>query len=195
MAWALDITEKVNQVTDLTVSLWTPAFSPGVGTLTWVTACEDLEQLEVTDTKLMTDPGFQLLLDEGARFQSAEGLNDTLEQYVTPAPPQSPDAPQPHYATVVNATVAPGNFGRGMALGVTIAEQATRITGRDTAFLAGVTGHYGQVSWVALYENVNQVQAAQQAIAADPAFSELIDKEASTAYQAAAEQLCFRRIV
>ena len=42
MEWALAMTEKINQVSEVTSSLWTTTLSPGLGRLTWVSVVEDL---------------------------------------------------------------------------------------------------------------------------------------------------------
>src|ERR1700704_1866895 len=80
MAWAVKVTEKVNQIGELDVSLWTRVFSPGLGTLVWTTTADDLSALEATDDKLMADSGFQMLLDEGAKFSSGDAIDDSLIQ-------------------------------------------------------------------------------------------------------------------
>ena len=53
MAWALSVTEKVNQISEAQFHLWSTFNSPGVGTLSWATTIEDLEVLEATNAKLM----------------------------------------------------------------------------------------------------------------------------------------------
>src|SRR3954447_16480742 len=96
MNWALTITEKVNQVTELNVSLWNTVFSAGVTTLGWVAAVDDLAVLEASDAKLAADTGFQLLADEGAHLMMAGStLDDSLEQFITPVETPAADAPPP----------------------------------------------------------------------------------------------------
>src|SRR4051794_10829326 len=114
MQWAMTMTEKVNQVAELDIALWTNVLSPGAGTLNWVTTFDDLAALEASDDKLTADTGYQLLAEEGARFISAEGINDALMQFVTPVDAPAPDAPQPNYAWVVTGTLAQGALVKGM---------------------------------------------------------------------------------
>ncbi len=54
-AWAVAMTERVNQITELNVGLWTSVFSPGLGELVWATFIDDLLTLETADAKLMVD--------------------------------------------------------------------------------------------------------------------------------------------
>src|SRR5947209_14856730 len=55
LAWAAAITEKVNQISETKVSLWTTFMSPAVNTLYWTTFVEDLATIEAMNDKLMTD--------------------------------------------------------------------------------------------------------------------------------------------
>lgn len=193
--WAMMVTEKVHQITDLDVSLWVPVFSPGVTTLTWVTAVEELGQLETADAKLTADTGFQMLVDEGTRFMlPGTTIDDALAQFVTPVTAPAPDAPRTNYAVVVTATLAPGGMAKGVEVGLKIAEQAKKTTGLDEAFLVGITGSYGQVQWIGDCETVEQMQAALEAIAADTKLITIIDNEGSKVFRPDAEQICYRRV-
>lgn len=193
MNWALQVTEKVNQITELEVNLWMPVFSPAITTLSWTALVEDLSLLEASDAKLNADTGFQLLVDEGTRFMTSEAIDDGLAQYITPMQKQPPEA-RPNYATVVTATLAPGGFTKGIEVGLKIAEQAAKVTGMPTSFLSSVTGRYGEVRWVGVCDTIEQLQAAQQAIAADATLLDIIDREGSKVYQPTAHQLCYRRV-
>jgi hypothetical protein len=193
MSWAVRITEKVNQVSDVAASLWAPFASPAVGTLTWVAMIEDLAVIESTDAKLMADPGYLALVEEGAAFVSESGLDDSLWQILYANPDVATS--QPQYVNLVNAVLAPGHWTRGIELGVEIAQQAERITGRPTSFLLAETGAYGAVEWVGFADSIEQVQAARQALMADQEFAQLLDSQASTAYLPEGTQAIHRKIV
>jgi len=194
MAWAVKVTEKVNAISEIPVSLWTPVFSPGLGTLTWTTIVEDLNQLEALDAKLMADSGYLSIVDEGAKYASDQGVDDALVNLVH-ADPDRPNSERA-YASLVQATLTPGNSTRGIEVGVEIAQRAKKITGRPTSFGVAETGVYGGVGWIVLYDSVDQVQAASQALAADTSFSQYIDKEASKVYlHGSATQAVSRRVI
>ena len=57
MAWAVKITEKVNNVTGSDTSLWTTSMSPQVGLLSWNTIVEDYAELMTANDKLMAVQG------------------------------------------------------------------------------------------------------------------------------------------
>jgi hypothetical protein len=179
MAWAVAITEKVNAIAETRVSLWSTVMSPELGRLTWTTVVEDLASLTATDEKLLADSGYNELAKQGASLGDDNGIDDQLVRYVH-ADREGVETAQ--YATVVRSVLAPGSSVKGVELGVEIAQRAKAITGRPTSFGTSQTGTYGGVSWVALYDSIDQVQAAGEALAADAAFAKLLDEKASKAY-------------
>jgi hypothetical protein len=194
MAWSVNITEKVNQISELEVGLWTTVFSPGLGTLVWTAAVEHLSVLEATDAKLAADDAYIALVEEGAKYSSGDAIDDALLQLVH-ADEDAANS-QPLYASVVASALSPGNSTRGIELGVEIAQRVKKITGRPTSFGVASTGAYGAVEWISLYDSADELQKAEADIAADPSFAQFLDKEASTAYNAGVTvQNIYRRIV
>jgi hypothetical protein len=192
-AWALGVTEKVNQISELEVSLWATVFSPGLGTLVWTAVVEELSQLEASEAKLLADPSYLSLVEDGAKYSSGQAIDDGLLNLVYP----DPDAAtiQPQYASVVAGVIAPGHTARAIEFGVEIAQAAKKATGCPTSFGAVVTGPYGGVEWLVMYESVEQMQKAGEALNADASFGELVDKEAATLYlPGVTTQTAFRRI-
>jgi hypothetical protein len=192
MAWAIKGTEKLNQISEVPLTLWTPFASPAVGSLTWVARIEDLAVIEATNAKLMADPGFLAMLEEGASYFADSGVDDSLWQILHVDPDVANS--QPQYVNMVTAVLAPGHFRRGVELGIEIAQRAQQITGRSVTFSLAETGAYGAVQWGGLADSVEQVQAARQALAADQEFAELLDGEVSEAYLPDATQAIFRRL-
>jgi hypothetical protein len=194
MEWSVNVTQKVNQISELEVSLWTTVFSPAVGTLAWTAAAETLAQLEATNDKLVADDSYLSLVEEGAKFSSGDAIDDAVVQLIL----ADPDAAntQPQYATVVQAVLTPGSSARGIEIGVEIAQRVKKVTGRPTSFGAALAGPYGGVGWFIVYDTVEQLQAAGEAIDADASFVQFVDKEASKLYQVGATvQTAYRRII
>lgn len=193
IAWALDQTERVNRITDLRFSLYTPAFSPQVGSLVWSTFVPDLTALEAADSKLMVEEDFLAAIEEGAEFLGSS-LDDGVSQVLYGAPD-----PTRHieYVGAVRTVCANGEFRRGLELGVEIAQRADRITGLQTLFVASMTGDYGTVGWLTGHPDVGSVERSNAALAADRDWLDFIDREASGAYTdepGATQQLCYRRL-
>jgi hypothetical protein len=192
MDWALRMTQKINQISEVPTALWTSVMSPAVGSLAWTAVVSDLAVIEDTETKLAADPGYMALVDEATALMSTDPADQMLMQLVHgDRDAASIDA---HYASTVRATVAPGSMRTGIELGVDLAQKVKQITGLPTSFAVGVTGDYGAVMWVSLAETIQQVQAANEALNADEDFSKAVDKDAAKAYLPGATQTITRKV-
>jgi hypothetical protein len=193
LAWALKMTEKVNQISETPVSLWMSVFSPRSETLVWTATVDDLLTLERVEGKLMGDSSYLSLVEEGAAHSSGDPVDDGLLQLILADTAAAEiDAT---YATTVQATLAPGGSTRGTELGVETAQRAGKITGCPTSFAVSMTGPYGGVEWITTYSSVAQLQTAQEAISADVDFAKLVDKELSKVYlPGVAVQLAWRKL-
>jgi hypothetical protein len=192
-AWAIAITEKVNQVSESTYSLWTPFASPGVNTLFWTTVVEDLSTLEATNDKLLADSGYHMLLEQGARYTTGEAIDDSLLQIID-AEGTDPARP-PAYVVGVDAVIATGAAAKGLEVGMEIAKRARKITGAPVTFNVGATGAYGHVAWHTGFDSITELQRGQTAIAMDSSFMEYLDKSTGGVYQPTATQNIYRRVM
>ncbi len=193
MTWATSITEKVNQITGLNVSLFALTFSPEVGTLSWSTFVPDLPTLEAATDKLLVDDAYVSMVDAGAKFAQG-GADDVLVQIVSGE--VDPNR-QVEYATVVQTTCATGSVTKGIELGIDIAQRAEKALGVPVLFGTGVTGNYGAVSWLSGYADAAALEKSQQALAADAKFAEFVDKSTRGVYAedpSASQQVIWRRI-
>jgi hypothetical protein len=193
MDWALRITQKINQISEVPSALWTSVMSPAMGTLAWTSVVSDLAVIGDTETKLAGDPGYLALVDEATGLLSAgEPPMQMLMQLVH----GDRDAAKidAHYAVTVRATLAPGSMRAGAEFGVELAQKVKQITGRPTSFAVGVTGDFGAVMWVSLAETLEQVQAANEALNTDEDFSKALDKDAAKVYLPGAEQTITRKV-
>ncbi len=179
LTWAVTMTEKVNTVSDVSVALWSDVLSPEVGTLGWTAVLENVSEITALDEKLSADEGYLALAEEGAHLVSADGFHDGLVNIVH-ADPDGLDTAQ--YAAVTTSVVAAGATATGIPLGVEMAQRVRSITGRPTSFGLSMTGRFGEVGWIALAETIDQVQAAEEAMAADAGWIEMLDTRAAEAF-------------
>jgi len=192
-AWAIAVTEKVNQISETKVSLWTPFASPGVNTLYWTTVLEDLSTLEATNDKLLADPGYHMLLEQGARYTSGDAIDDLLLQVVD-ADGVDP-ARESAYVVTVDAIIATGAAAKGLEVGMEIAKRARKLTAAPTTFCVGATGTYGHVAWHTGFDSITELQRGQTAISMDADFMQYLDKSTVGVYQPAARQNIYRRMM
>jgi len=192
LAWALKITEKVNQISETPVDLWSSVFSPKAQTMVWSATVDDLLTLETVDNKLISDSGYVSLVEDGAAYASGDPVDDGLLQFVFADPATAEvDAT---YATTVQATLTPGGMARGIELGVETAQLAGKISGCPTSFCTSLTGTYGSVEWVSVYSSIEQLQRGQEAISTNAEFAHMVDKDLSKVYLPGALQLAWRKI-
>jgi hypothetical protein len=192
--WVANVTEKVNQITDLQLEVWRNVFSREVGRLTWVAFVEDLAQLESADDKLQADDAFVALTDRGSEFTNGT-LDDVLEQVVYTTADLERSV---QYANTVTALMAPGKFARGIELGIEICERAEQITGEPTMLVSNVTGDYAGISWVTGYDSVQGMQTAGEKLNANPSFVHFIDNETPGVYESGlniTQQTCYRKVL
>jgi hypothetical protein len=190
MAFVAEITEKVHRETGLDVQAWAATLSPELGTTTWATFVESLEELEAAEDKLAVSDAFVDLVEKGAKLFDGP-LTDRLATVVHGAP--DPGAPRPSYVSVARAEAANGSVGAAIAGGVEIAEAATRITGVPTMFLVDVTGPYGGCRWTSGFADIGSLERGEAALMADESWLELIDR-VSPAYAQGATQSIYRRV-
>jgi len=194
MSSAVTVTETVNRITGLQVSLYSEVFSPEPDILTWSTFVPDLATIEVAMDKLMADEGYVTDVERLSQY-TVGGPQDSLGQIVYGEPDLSR---QVEYASVTNSVLAIGGLQKGTELGIKIAQKVAKVTGVPSLFLLNSTGPYGGVAWVSGYANVQELQEASEKIGGDASFLALIDKGAPGAYtpdSTATVQTIFRRIV
>jgi hypothetical protein len=192
MDWALRMTQKINQISEVPSTLWGSVMSPAMGSLAWTAVVSDLAVIEDTEAKLAADPAYLDLIDEAATLLSTDAADQMVMQLVHGDRDAATIDAQ--YATTVRAIVAPGSMRAGIELGVGLAQQDKQVTGLPTSFAVNVTGDYGAVMWVSLAETIQQVQAANEALNANEDFDEAVDEGAADAYLPGAVQTITRKI-
>jgi hypothetical protein len=177
--WAVEIGAAAAAGMGNDVGVWANVLSPGFGTITWTSRWADLSALEKGFAALAGDAKYRDLATQGAEIVNGP-INDVLYEEVYAGMAPSNDAT---YVGTVSAVCSPGNIARGMLGGIEIAQRVEKATGVSTGFLAGQTGPYGAVIWIAGYKNIAEFEAAQHALAADTSFIEYLDS-LTNAYQA-----------
>lgn len=192
MTWSLELTEKINQISETRFSLWSPLFSANAMSLSWATQVDELEELEAVDAKLMADDSYVSMIDRGTAFNSGDQVDDALVSYVHGDFSKSGDV---KVVSIVETTVANGAFAKGMEVGVEIAERVEKITGLPTGFGIHSSGTYGRVQWLTGYGSIAEMQKAENAVNSDPGFLQLLDSKVPEVYvQGSGEQRLARKI-
>lgn len=191
--WAVTIAEKVNQISEVPITLWTSVLSPAVGLCSWTTTVDTVAEIETLDAKLLVDNGYLALLAAGTEHIIPGAVNDSLSTIIY-ATPGAQDGSF-HYASATTAQVQPGQSRRGVELGVEFAQKAHALTGLETSFEAAVTGNMGTITWALAADSLEQLQRAEDTLNGDETFLKLIDTEGAKAYQPNATVSYFRRML
>jgi autotransporter adhesin len=189
LTFATEITATASAVTGLEISAWTSVMSPSAGEIAWTAFFETLADWEVATDKLGADATYN------SAVENADGLFmgpviDQMASLLSPLPEGEPDAT---YVSVVTAVAANGHIGAAVQHGLAIATAATELGGVATSFALATTGAYGGVSWFTGAPTIAALEAAANAINADPAFLELVDSGGDL-FQTGATQTMYRRI-
>lgn len=176
--WAVAMCERVNQSTDLDLSLWANVYSAGWGTISWTAFLPDLTMLEAAGDKLQADSGYLAATDEGAAFTMG-GSDDSLLEvlYGTPDPDRNAQ-----YVTGVQAVCASGGIAKGVTVGIELAQRGEAITGVPTMFVRSVTGPYSGVGWLTGHTSISELEDSQRALAADADWVTYIDTAVQGVY-------------
>jgi len=194
MMWATEITERVNQVTGLGVSLHMQMFSAEVGELVWATMVPDLATLETGFEKLQVDDFFIAEQDRAHGFMEGPPT-DVLEQVVHGEPV---DLGPGSYTFAGTAVCAPGRTADAVTAAIELADRAQAITGAPALVAMGVTGTPGGIMWSSSYPGIESLEAGQQAMADDPDWVALMDSKIAGLFvpdPTSAAQAIYRRLM
>lgn len=169
--WALEAARAAADSGGIPVAAWATIFSPEVGGLTWSMRVESVAELHAATSRSQADPAYHAVVAQAAGLLAASP-NDALLEVVSGTPGDGP----PAFATVVQATVAPGHLLAGYAAGMEIAQTFTAVTGLPALFLRNVTGPYGGVGWITSAPDTAAIDAANDKLKASTDWLNLVDR-------------------
>lgn len=174
MPWLAEVTSYVNEHTDLDATLWGANFGYPVGTVGWSTVVESRAQLAAATAGLQADDAYWDIV-ENATDMIEGPAEDALRMIVHGGPGEEGPAVGA-VAAVTTATAAGGKMGAAMEWGVMMAELGTSVGGSPVTFLADSYGTFGQVTWVATFDDMVAVDAATGAMMADDEYRKRLDE-------------------
>jgi hypothetical protein len=188
MAVAVEAGGRASEIIGRPVFTWANVLSANLGTVAWTARFDHLDEITAADDAIVGNAEFSDWVEQNDSLFSGH-TEDLLNQVIHNAPTGEPGA----YVSVAVAVAANGSFSEAMAMGVEIADTATRITGQQTMFVASVTGPYGGVGWLTSTPDLGAVEAANEALAGNEEWLKLIDR-AGHAYQPGVTSSILRRL-
>lgn len=177
--WATEITDRLNQVTGLRVSLYAQIMSTEVGALDWVTAVPDLATLDTATEKLMVDDFFVAEQDRAAGFLQGSPT-DSLQQIVHGE--MDMHAEPAEYTTTITTVCRAGRLEQGLTVGMELAHRVEELTGAPVMMTLHETGQYGTISWVNGFPGIESLEAAQSALLGDSGWARFVDERVGPNY-------------
>ena len=190
LAYAAEIAQYVSETTGLEVIPWTSLYGAPIGTVSWSARVDSQAAMGEAGAKLQADAGYRERVAANAhRFDGP--VEDALGQILA-ASGERPTSPQ--LAAITTAECAGGKLADATAWGVDIMEYSAKVTGAPSSIVRGIYGPFGTLVWIALYESLDQVDAADAATSTDPGYLERIDQAGDFFRPGSATQRLIQRI-
>jgi len=192
IAWAVEMTNHVNSLSDHTLTLWRAEFGYPVGTVAWSTWVESMDALRKGFDPVAADDGYYDLIDAGLEFIQ-EPPQDLLRRAIHGEPGSTPPAPGA-VTSVTTAVVANGQYAEAAAWGIEMAELVQQITGHPTMFLADAYGTFGQVTWLTGAPDLAAADASGELVQANPDYVKRLSDVGDLFVPASGQQRLVSRI-
>jgi len=192
-AWALEVTDLVNERTHLKTSLWQGAFGVPVGSLGWSAVVDNLTALELANDVLIGDPAYVSLLAKAAGWITARPRDSWLQMIHT----SGGEFVRPVVGAYSESTVAipaPGKVAQAAAFGVEISDLHTQLTHAPVLFCSSAYGAFGEMRWLALYDSATHVDTAAELVMKDEEYGAKIDGAGDLFVAGLAQRALARRI-
>jgi hypothetical protein len=185
---AVEAGSRASGIIGRPVFTWTSVLSAELGTVMWTARFDHLDELTAADDAVMADNEFGDWVEQNDSLFSGH-TEDVVSQVIHNPPTGEPGA----YVSIARGVAANGSLSEAMAMGIEIADTASRITGQQTMFVAAVTGPYGGVAWLTSVPDLGAIEAANETLSTNEEWLKLIDR-AGHAYQPGVTSSILRRI-
>ena len=189
LGWATEVTQLVNEVSDVPVTLWGSSMGYPIGTMVWSARVESHAQLFAMTAGLQSNDAYLDLVDRGRQYIHTPG-EDNLRRFVV-----APEGEPPQVALLTTATAASGREADAMAWGADMAGYVSKLTGHAASFLVDSYGTFGQVTWIQGFEDVDELDAAQDTTSADEEYLNRVTKAGDLFVESSGHQALATRIV
>jgi hypothetical protein len=192
IGWAMEVTKRVQEVSDMPVALWAGRVGFPTGTIAWSTPVDGMSQLGEMDDKLEADDTLTKLIVDHGRDYVADVMPDRLAMVIHGEVTGS--APVGTYIGGVVANAAPGKWVAAGEWAPKIASMYTEITDKPVVVTATTAGNMGEFSWYVRHEDGASIDAAVTATMTHEGYNAELDNSGDL-FQPGASWGYARRIV
>ncbi len=189
-AWAMDVTGKVQERSDLPVSLWSGMMGTRPGTIVWSARIDGVAQMAALNDTMLADADYLAAVNAGAELVESVEMDRVVEiihgELTGPAEIGS-------FSGNVMAVAQEGKVGAAGAWAVEIADIWSGITGLPAIVTTTTAGPMGEYGWFVRHADAASIDDASTKLMASPDYIEALDRSAGL-FQPGAIQRYARRI-
>ena len=174
IGWAMEVTARVKETTEMPVSLWLGQAGFPNGTLAWSMRTEGMAQLTEMNDKLQADDTLNKMIIDHAREFVVEVAPDRLAMIIHGE--ITGEAPVGSFIGVVTAHASPGKWGEAGAWATSIADMYGGIVGKPVVVGATMAGAMGEYSWFIRHEDGASIDAATAAAMSNEEYTAELDR-------------------
>ena len=174
VGWAMEVTSRVQEVTEMPVSLWMGQAGFPNGTLGWSMPTEGMAQVTEMNDTLQADDTLGKLITDHARDYVVEVMPDRMSMIIHGEITDA--APVGSFMGVVTANASEGNWGEAGAWAASIADMYSGITGRPAVVAATTAGAMGEYCWYVRHDDGASIDAATAAAMSNEEYGAELDR-------------------
>lgn len=167
MPWVAAVTEHVNKTTGIGATCWAGLFGVPVGAVAWSARLDSQADFVAATASLAADDAYQTLIEQSEAFVREPGT-DRLMEIVFGVPTSIP--PVGAVALVTTATANVERIPDAIAWGADVMQHAQSIGGGSAYFGPSVFGQFGELGWLAVYDDMAACDKARVALNNDPGY-------------------------
>lgn len=189
VGFASEIATYVTTETGTEVTAWSVVHGEPLGTISWSVLVESQAAMAELGDRLLADEKY-LELVAGASELFVGLPQDRMSGLIASVGTETSG----EYVNAISAQCAAGHIADAMTWGVDMMNHVASVTGLSVSFWRSLYGPWATVAWVSLAESAAQVDAAQEALAADPTYVERLDAGGALFQPGSATSRLSRRI-
>jgi hypothetical protein len=189
-AVSVEIADYISKNHDVPVTPWTTVYGAPLGIVTFSCRIDSLAAMGALDAALLADKKY-LDVVATAAGKLVGPVQDGISQFV--AMSGEPNLAG-KFAAIVSAQAAGGKIAESMGWGVDILNHVTSVTGVGGSFVRGLYGDWARVSWIALFDSLEEIDAYEAKQSSDEAYIKKVDKAGDLFVEASASQILLRRL-
>lgn len=174
VGWAMEITSRVQEVTEVPLSLWVGQAGTPTGTLAWSMPTEGMAHLTEMNDRLQADDDLNKLVIDHSRDFVVEVMPDRLAMIIHGE--VTDQAPVGSFVGAVTSRALPGKWTEAGAFATSIADMYTGITGLPVVVAATTAGAMGEYGWFVRHADGASIDAATAATMTDERYAAELDR-------------------